>query len=75
MAKLNAREVNCLKYQCEGRDGLERLYNRLTWNVPKTVRLSFNEKELLHELLGAEEEYFLDNDAVLALAKATGMLV
>lgn len=65
MAKLSARESSVLKALIEGGAG-ESLYNRLQWGTAKNVRLSQEEKDILHwhknesEYLDAEETELLN---------------
>lgn len=53
MAKLNASQVNDLKAAIEG-NSLVSLYNRLTWDEPKCIRLSLEEKDTLQSMLHDE---------------------
>lgn len=60
MAKLNALEVNHLKATIEG-SHVDRIYNRLEWDTPKTLRLSASDKEDLDWFLSEDE--MLDDEA------------
>lgn len=60
--KLNARQVNVLKANIEG-GCLESLYNRLKWDIPKTVRLNVIEKDVIQSMI--ESEYSDEEDKEL----------
>jgi hypothetical protein len=60
--KLNARQVNVLKANIEG-NCLESLYNRLKWDVPKTIRLSLAEKDVIQSMV--ESPYNNEEDVAL----------
>jgi len=76
MAMLNAREVNVLMANIEGGAG-ESLYNRLTRNTPKKVRLSLEEKDVMwwhltqHEDLGEYSHY--DEEDIAVFKKCLGI--
>jgi hypothetical protein len=63
--KLNAREVNILKANIEG-NCLKSLYNRLTWDKPKIIRLSILEKDVLKGIL---ESPYNDDENITLLKK------
>lgn len=58
--KLNARQVNVLKANIEG-NCLESLYNRLKWDIPKTIRLNTLEKDVIQEMLNSP---YMDNEDI-----------
>ena len=60
MAMLTAREVNMLKALLEGGAG-EHLYARLRWGVPKCVRFSSYERDLIGWHL-TENAYLTDEE-------------
>lgn len=60
--KLTAEEVDTLKVNIEG-GCLENLYKRLKWGTSKTVRLSFEEKEVLLGMI--DGPYMRDKDNLL----------
>jgi hypothetical protein len=58
--KLNAKQVNALKAAIEGNDDTKKLYNRLKWDKPKTIRLNIIEKDIIESL--SESKYESDNN-------------
>ena len=48
--KLTAKQVNYLKARIEGATWAESIYNRLTWDISKRIRLSCVEKDAIEGL-------------------------